>query len=71
LDGFITKFISAEDYLEKALPNIEERFGKLESLFTRSKLGAPASTDYHPEIDTSNFLDEECQSYVGIFKMGS
>jgi len=72
LDGFITKFISAEDYLEKALPNIEERFGKLESLFPRSKLGSPASTDYHPEIDTSNFLDEDAtnlyQSYVGILR---
>jgi len=70
LDGFCTRFLSAEDYLAKALPNIEERFGKLESLFPRSRLGSPASPDYHPEIDTTDFLDADTtslyQSYVGI-----
>jgi len=68
-------FISAEDYLEKALAlDIEERFGKLESLFPRSKLDHLAvSTDYHLKIDASNsFLDKSAsclyQSYVGILR---
>jgi len=59
--------------LAKALPIIKERFGKLEQLFPKSRLGSPASTDYHPpEIDTSDFLDEDStslyQSYVGILR---
>jgi len=45
LDGYLTKFISAEGYLAKALPIIKERFGKLEQLFPKSRLGSPASTD--------------------------
>jgi len=44
--------------------------GKLESLFSRSRLGSPASLDYHLEIETTDFLDEDAtsvhQSYVGI-----
>ena len=72
LEDFVTWYISAEDYLEKAIPNIEERFGKLETLFPKSKLGAPASSDYHPEIDETTQLDDDTtslyQSYIGILR---
>ena len=67
-----TWFISAEAYLEKAIPTVEERFGKLESLFQRSRLDTPAPTDFHPEVDTSEFLDADStnlyQSYIGILR---
>jgi Reverse transcriptase (RNA-dependent DNA polymerase) len=33
-DGFETWYISAESYLEKAIKAIEERFGKLDTLFS-------------------------------------
>jgi hypothetical protein len=72
LDGINTWFISAEGYLEKAIPAIEEKFGKLETLFAKSKLGAPAAHDYHPEIDESPLLTGDdmslYQSYVGIMR---
>jgi Reverse transcriptase (RNA-dependent DNA polymerase) len=36
LDGIDTWFISAEEYLMKAIPVIESRFGKLDTLFAKS-----------------------------------
>jgi len=63
LDGYYTKFISEEDYLAKALLNVEERFGKLELLFPRSKLGSPASLEYDLEIDTTGDATS-LQNYV-------
>jgi Reverse transcriptase (RNA-dependent DNA polymerase) len=64
-------FISAEAYLSKALDTIEERFGKLESLFKYTP-NTPAPTNFHPEIDDSDFLDEDgttlYQSYIGILR---
>ncbi len=67
-----TWYISAEAYLEKALPNIELRFGKLDKMFSKSRLDTPAPTDFHPEIDSSDFLDADMtalyQSYIGILR---
>jgi hypothetical protein len=67
-----TWFMSANSYLEKALPVIEERFGDLSKVFSRSTLDAPAPTDYHPETDESQLLNEESmqlyQSYIGIMR---
>jgi hypothetical protein len=50
-------YISTKAYLEKALAAIEERFGKLDSLFGKSQLDTPVPTNFHPEIDNSDFLD--------------
>jgi Reverse transcriptase (RNA-dependent DNA polymerase) len=65
-------YISAESYLKKALNTVEERFGKLDTLFGKSQLNTPAPTNFHPEIDTSDFLDEDgttlYQSYIGIIR---
>jgi Reverse transcriptase (RNA-dependent DNA polymerase) len=62
-------FISAEAYLNKALDTIEEHFGKLDTLF-KCKLNTPAPTNFHPEVDDSDFLDDVgttlYQSYIGI-----
>ena len=72
LDGKDTWFLSADEYLQKAIPTIEERYGKLEEKFPKSKLGIPAATDYHPEIDNTKELSEEetnvYQSYIGILR---
>ena len=40
-------FIFAEEYLENAIPVIEETYGPLKALF-KIKMDAPASPDYHP-----------------------
>jgi hypothetical protein len=60
-------YLSGELYLNKAI-----QFGKLENIFTNSKLVAPAPSDFHPEVDLSDFLkDNEItfyHSYVGILQ---
>lgn len=72
LDGHKTWYISAQDYLEKALEGVIQRFGKLESLFSSSKLQTPAPTNFHPEIDDTPFLDVDditlYQSYIGVLR---
>jgi hypothetical protein len=49
-------FMSAEEYLKKAIPEIEREFGKIVSLFGKSALDTPAPTDFHPEMDQSDLL---------------
>ena len=70
LEGSITWAISVDDYLKKALANVEEQIGKLGSMFNKSHLSNPAASDYHPEIDTSKLLEGDevtlYQSYIGI-----
>mmetsp|Transcript_18822 Transcript_18822/g.26690 ORF Transcript_18822/g.26690 Transcript_18822/m.26690 type:complete len:441 (+) Transcript_18822:2780-4102(+) len=48
-----------------------ERFGKLKY---NNKITTPLPKDYHPELDTSEFLDDEnievYQSYMGILRWG-
>ncbi len=72
LGTYKTKYLSAEGYLEKAIPTIEERFGNLSELFRKSSCYVPAPPTYHPEVDTSCSLDEDStclyQSYVGILR---
>ena len=72
-DGTITYYMSAELYLEKAIPVIEERFGgKLTSMFRTSRYSTPAPSDFHPELDTTDFMDADgtnlYQSYIGILR---
>jgi hypothetical protein len=65
-------YLSADDYLDKALPTVEERFGSLKTMFSKSRVDSPLPHDYHPEIDESEFLDDDSkqlyQSYVGILR---
>ena len=66
-------FISAEDYLEKALPVIEATFRPLKAMF-KTKLDAPppASPNFDHELDDTDFLNENdtklYQSYIGILR---
>ena len=71
-NGVLAWYMSAEEYLKKAIPEIERRFGNLISLFGKSQLDTPEPTDFHPEIDQSDFLDVDnvwlYQSYIGILR---
>jgi hypothetical protein len=62
-------YIAAEDSLNKALATVEERFGKLDMIFKHT-VETPAPTNFHPEMDDSDFLDDNgttlYQSYIGI-----
>ena len=71
IDGMDTWSMSAREYLEKAIPIIEERFGTLRQ---NNKITTPLPKDYHPELDNSEFLNDEYievyQSYIGILRWG-
>jgi hypothetical protein len=71
-DGSLAWYMSAEEYLKKAIPEIERKFGNIVNLFNKSALDTPAPTDFHPELDQSAFLDEDnvwlYQSYIGILR---
>ncbi|MGH7974100.1 MAG: hypothetical protein ACREBR_01140, partial [bacterium] len=60
-------YISAKEYLEKALPVIEARYD-----LTKIKADQPLPTSYHPELDTSPQLDDDTallyMSYIGILQ---
>ena len=72
LDGKICWSISAESYLEKAIPTVEEEFGNLFKAFDKKKVTIPVPEKYHPELDTTDFLDEYSHglyhSYIGILR---
>ena len=72
LEGSVTWAISADDYLRKALANVEEQFGKLSTMFNKSQSSNPAAPDYHLEIDTSKLLEGDdvtlYQSYIGVLR---
>jgi hypothetical protein len=69
VDGMKTWSMSAREYLEKAIPVIEEHFGTLKQ---NNKITTPLPKEYHPELDTSDFLNDELievyQSYMGILR---
>ena len=66
-----TLLMSAESYLEKAIPLVEEHFGSLKSLFPKASLDTPGLPD-RLELENSKFLvaDEVTlyQSYIGILR---
>lgn len=71
-DGSLAWYMSAGEYLKKALPEIERKFGNIVNLFGKSLLDTPAPTDFHPELDQSALLDNDntwlYQSYIGILR---
>jgi hypothetical protein len=58
--------------LEKAIPTVEEEFGNLFKAFGKKAVTVPAPEKYHPELDTTDFLDEFSHglyhSYIGILR---
>ena len=67
-DGTKTWYLSAKDYLSKAIPVVEEHYGTLNKV----KADTPLPPKYHPEDDTSPFLgDDEAalyQSFIGTLR---
>ena len=67
-DGSQAWYMSADDYLSKAIPTVEEACDeKLNKKYT-----SPLPPDYHPELDTTPFLNEDgvslYASYIGILQ---
>ena len=64
-DGTWAWFMSAEQYLEEAIKEVERKWGKLEKLFTnRSLLDIPHIVGYHPELEQTDLLpDKDIQLY--------
>jgi hypothetical protein len=69
IEGTQTWAISAQDYLEKAIPVVEQNHGTLKG---NNKINTPLPTNYHPELDQSPFLRDNkieiYQSYIGILR---
>ena len=65
-------YMSAELYLYHAIKEIERKWGNISCISNRQNLDIPANQKYHPEIDTSNFLNNDdtqlYQSYIGILR---
>mmetsp|Transcript_5420 Transcript_5420/g.7997 ORF Transcript_5420/g.7997 Transcript_5420/m.7997 type:complete len:239 (+) Transcript_5420:3465-4181(+) len=66
--GTKTWYLSAKDYLTKAIPIVEEHYGALKKV----KADTPLPTNYHPEDDTSPFLNDDeaalYQSFIGTLR---
>jgi hypothetical protein len=67
-DGSTSWYISADDYLKKAIPTVEAEWD--ESFY--KKASSSLSHDYHPEMDTTLLLSDEdtslYASYIGILQ---
>jgi hypothetical protein len=68
-DGQDTWCMSSMQYLERTISVVEERMGKL---LPGKKVVTPLPTDYHPEIDTSPYLEDDDANYylslIGILQ---
>jgi len=67
-----TWLILPDSYLNKAITNVEERFGPLKTVFGWSTNNSHAPINFHPELDSNKFLGTDVtqlyQSYVGILR---
>ena len=65
-------YMSAELYLHHAIKEIERKSGNISRISNRQNLDILANQKYHPEIDTSNFLNNDdtqlYQSDIGILR---
>jgi hypothetical protein len=67
-DGSTAWYMSAEEYLKKAIPTVEEVWD--EKLY--KKVSSPLPKGYHPEVDTTPLLSQDdaqlYASYIGILQ---
>ena len=67
--GIETWYMSSSQYLDRAISVVEAKLGKL---LPGSKIKTPLPTDYHPELDTSPYLEEDDANYylslIGILQ---
>jgi hypothetical protein len=66
-------YMSAQQYLQQAILEIESKWGALNKIFgNRQVLDVPIQAGSHPELDTSRFLDDDdiqlYQSYIGVLR---
>jgi hypothetical protein len=66
-------YMSAQQYLQQAILEIESKWGALKKVFgNRKALDVPIQSGSHPELDTSRFLDDDdtqlYQSYTGVLR---
>jgi hypothetical protein len=65
--------MSAQQYLQQAILEIESKWGALNKIFgDRQLLDVPIQAGSHPELDTSRFLDDDdtqlYQSHIGVLR---
>jgi hypothetical protein len=64
-----TWYMSSTQYLERAISTIEAKVGKLQP---GKKNGTPLPSDYHPELDTTPYLEDDDANYylslIGILQ---
>jgi hypothetical protein len=64
-----TWYMSSTQYLERAISVIEQKMGEI---LPGKKMVTPLPMDYHPEIDTSPYLDDDDANYylslIGILQ---
>ena len=64
--------MSAELYLHHDMNEVERRWGNITKIASRQDLDVPVPQKYHPELDTTNFLNNDdtqlYQSYIGILR---
>jgi hypothetical protein len=67
-DGSTSWYISADDYLSKALPTVEEEWKEK----LQKRVSSPLPHEYHPELDVSPLLTKAYASlyasYIGILQ---
>jgi hypothetical protein len=67
-DGSQAWYMSADDYLSKAIPTVEEACDEK----LNKKYSLPLPSDYHPELDTTPLLNDDgvslYASYIGILQ---
>jgi len=67
-DGSQAWYMSADDYLSKAIPTVEEACAEK----LRKRCTSPLPPDYHPELDTTPLLNDDgvslFASYIGILQ---
>ena len=64
--------MSTELYLHHAIKEVERRWGNITKIASRQDLDVPVPQKYRPELDTTNFLNDDdtqlYQSYIGILR---
>ena len=53
-----TWYMSDETYLHHAINEVERKWGNITKIAARQDLDVPVPKKYHPELDTTNFLND-------------
>jgi Reverse transcriptase (RNA-dependent DNA polymerase) len=71
-DNLQSWYMSAKTYLQRAIIEVERKWGTVSKLFPRQHLDIPMQPGTHPELDITKYLDDDdtqlYQSYIGILR---